>query len=103
VLGEIRRVLRAGGRLIFLEHVAADERPERLAWQERLEPIWSRLAGGCHLTRRTHELIGAAGFELERTTRESARKALPIVRTTVRGSAIKRAGASGSARQYGSG
>jgi ubiquinone/menaquinone biosynthesis C-methylase UbiE len=90
VLAEIARVLRPGGKLLFLEHVAADDRPDRLAWQERLEPIWSRLAGGCHLTRRTHELIEKSGFELEWTKRESARKALPIVRTTVRGVAKKR-------------
>jgi ubiquinone/menaquinone biosynthesis C-methylase UbiE len=86
-LGELRRVLRPGGRLLFLEHVAADGRPRRLRWQRRVEPVWRRLAGGCRLTRRTAEAIAAAGFEVEDLTRESMRKATPVVRPTVRGTA----------------
>lgn len=84
-LAEVRRVLRPGGRLLFLEHVAADDRPARLAWQRRLEPFWARMSGNCHLTRRTGESILEAGFVVERSTRESMRKALPIVRPSVRG------------------
>ncbi len=84
-LAEVRRVLRPGGRLLFLEHVAADDRPARLAWQRRLEPLWCRVAGNCHLTRRTDEEIRAAGFVVEEQIRESVRKALPIVRPSVRG------------------
>ncbi len=64
-LAEIMRVLRPGGTLIFIEHVAATARPKRLRWQERLAPAWKRLAGGCNLTRRTGPLIEAAGFEME--------------------------------------
>lgn len=84
-LAEVRRVLAPGGRFVFLEHVAADDRPERLRWQERLDPLWRRIAGGCRLTRRTHELIESTGFEMEWVRRESVRKALPIVRASVRG------------------
>lgn len=86
-LAELRRVLRPGGRLHFLEHVAATDRPGRLRWQRRLEPVWRRVAGGCRLTRTTGDAIAAAGFEVEDVTRESMRKALPVVRPTVRGRA----------------
>lgn len=88
VLAEVRRVLRPGGRFVFLEHVAADGRPDRLKWQERLDPLWPHLAGGCHLTRRSAEAIEAAGFTMGEVIRESARKAAPVVRPTVRGVAV---------------
>lgn len=88
-LGEVRRVLRAGGRLVFIEHVAADDRPARLRWQRRLEPLWVRMADGCHLTRRTDALIADAGFSIESLARESMRKALPFVRPSIRGVARK--------------
>ncbi len=90
-LAEIARVLRPGGRFVFLEHVAADNRPDRLKWQRRIEPVWKRLMDNCHLTRRTEAAITAAGFEIEAVKRESIRKALPIVRPSVRGVARKRA------------
>ncbi len=86
-LDEIRRVLRPEGKLVFLEHVAAED-PSRLAWQRRTEPLWKLVAGNCHLCRDTARSIEDAGFRVERLTRESARKALPIVRPTIRGVAI---------------
>ena len=88
-LAAIGRVLKPGGRLLFLEHVAADGRPGRLKWQRRVEPVWKHLMGNCHLTRRTEAAIAAAGFEIERIQRESIRKALPIVRPSIRGIARK--------------
>lgn len=87
VLAEIRRVLKPGATLLFMEHVAAEDRPDRLKWQRRIDPIWRRVAGGCRLTRRTADTIGAAGFTIEDITRESARKASPLVRPTIRGTA----------------
>jgi ubiquinone/menaquinone biosynthesis C-methylase UbiE len=84
-LAEIHRVLRPGGALVFLEHVAAEREPGRLRWQRRIEPLWRRIAGNCHLTRRTADTIRAAGFMIEREQRESIRKAMPLVRPSVRG------------------
>ena len=87
-LAEIRRVLKPGGQLVFLEHVAAEDRPDRLKWQRRVDPVWKRVAGGCRLTRRTADTIELAGFTIEALTRESARKAFPLVRPTIRGTAV---------------
>jgi ubiquinone/menaquinone biosynthesis C-methylase UbiE len=62
-LSEVRRVLRPGGTLHFLEHgLAPDERVRR--WQHRLEPVQKRLFGGCHLTRPIVDLLAAAGFTI---------------------------------------
>jgi ubiquinone/menaquinone biosynthesis C-methylase UbiE len=88
-LGEVHRVLRPGGRLVFLEHVAAEGDRGRRFWQRLLEPPWRLVSGNCHVTRRTAASIAAAGFALEAVTRESVRKALPIVRPSVRGQARK--------------
>jgi len=88
-LAEIRRVLRPGGRFVFVEHVAADGNAGRLRWQRRIEPIWKRLMGNCHVTRRTEEAIRTAGFDLKDVKRESLRKAIPIARPSVRGVAMR--------------
>jgi ubiquinone/menaquinone biosynthesis C-methylase UbiE len=84
-LREVRRVLRPGGRFLFIEHVAADDRPARLLWQRRIEPLWVHVSGNCHLTRRTDALIRESGFVVEEETRESMRKALPFLRPSIRG------------------
>ncbi len=64
-LGEIRRVLKPGGRLLFVEHGRSPD-PGVRRWQDRLTPIWRRLSGGCHLNRAISELIEGAGFRIER-------------------------------------
>src|SRR3546814_2753914 len=50
VLAEIRRVLKPGGNALFLEHGAAPDAPVA-KWQRRIEPVWKRIGGNCHLTR----------------------------------------------------
>jgi hypothetical protein len=83
----VRRVLKPGAPFTFLEHVAAEDRPDRLKWQRRIDPVWRRVAGGCRLARRTADTIEGAGFTIDDVRRESARKAMALVRPTIRGTA----------------
>lgn len=62
-LEDMRRVLKPGGELIFCEHGAAPDAKVR-KWQDRLNPIWSKIAGGCNLNRTIPELLEQGGFEL---------------------------------------
>jgi ubiquinone/menaquinone biosynthesis C-methylase UbiE len=64
-LGEMRRVLKPGGRLLFVEHGRAPDASVRW-WQDHLNPAWKRLGGGCHLNRAIGTLIEGAGFQFER-------------------------------------
>jgi ubiquinone/menaquinone biosynthesis C-methylase UbiE len=61
-LEQMRRVLKPGGQLLFSEHGEAPDEPVR-RWQHRIDPVWTRLAGGCHITRPIPRMIEAAGFE----------------------------------------
>jgi ubiquinone/menaquinone biosynthesis C-methylase UbiE len=63
-LGELRRVLKPGGTFHFVEHGHAPD-AKTARWQQRLDPLNRKLAGGCHLTRRIPESIEAAGFEMQ--------------------------------------
>ncbi|CAN7494998.1 class I SAM-dependent methyltransferase [Phenylobacterium sp. LjRoot164] len=65
-LAQARRVLRPDGRLLYCEHGLAPD-PDVAKWQRRVEPLWKRLAGGCHLTRPVTSAIAAAGFRIERS------------------------------------
>ncbi|MFN4114450.1 MAG: class I SAM-dependent methyltransferase [Sphingomonadaceae bacterium] len=64
VVQEMRRILKPGGKLLFLEHGRAPD-ADVLRWQERIEPWWKPVAGGCHLTRPITEAVRAGGFAIE--------------------------------------
>ena len=63
-LGQMRRVLRPDGQLLFCEHGAAPDAGVR-RWQDRLNGVWGKFAGGCHLNREIAPLIQSAGFRLD--------------------------------------
>ena len=63
-VAEMRRVLKPSGQLIFVEHGRSDD-AGIVKWQRRVEPIWKKIGGGCHLTRRADDLLVDGGFKLD--------------------------------------
>jgi ubiquinone/menaquinone biosynthesis C-methylase UbiE len=86
-LAEARRVLRPGGRLLFIEHVAAEEGSRLYRWQRRLHGVWQGFACGCNTDRRTEDAIRAAGFEIEELVEDQLEFDIPLVRPLIWGSA----------------
>ena len=88
VLAELARVLKPGGRLLFLEHVRADDAGlER--WQDRLERPWGWFARGCHPNRDTLAAIGASPLEVGPTEHDGLPKAPGIIRPMIVGEAVR--------------
>jgi SAM-dependent methyltransferase len=83
-LAEVARVLRPGGRMLFIEHVRA-ESPGVARWQDRLEKPWRFLGDGCHCNRDTVATIEASPLTLELVERGRMPKAPPIVKPLVQG------------------
>lgn len=86
-LAEIARVLRPGGRMLFLEHVRSSE-PDLARWQDRLERPWRFVGHDCHCNRDTLASIEGSPLELANVEHGQMPKAAPIVRPLVQGSAL---------------
>jgi ubiquinone/menaquinone biosynthesis C-methylase UbiE len=88
-LAEIARVLKPGGRYIFLEHVHAGDGTMLGRFQDLIEIPHRYIAAGCHPNRRTWELIENSPLEVERMERGKQPKAPPSVKPTILGSAVR--------------
>jgi ubiquinone/menaquinone biosynthesis C-methylase UbiE len=85
-LEEVARILKPGGRILFLEHVRAPD-PKLARWQDRLERPWRFVGDGCHCNRDTVAAIEASPLRLENVERDRLPKAPPITRPLARGTA----------------
>ena len=85
----MRRVLRPGGRLIFCEHGAAPDAAVR-KWQDRVNPIWKPLFGGCHINREIPRLIEEGGFGIEKMDSMFLPKTIKIAGFNYWGTAVAR-------------
>ncbi len=85
-LSQMRRVLKPGGRLIFCEHGLAPD-PGIRRWQDRLNPVWNRVSGGCSLNRHISDLITHNGFAIQ-TMNARYQNAVKIASFTYRGIAV---------------
>ena len=85
-LAELRRVLKPGGRLLFIEHVRSDE-PRLARWQDRFNGFNKVMGQGCNCNRSTVDAILAAGFTIDELEHSRLAKAPPFVRPLVVGTA----------------
>lgn len=86
-LAEVRRVLRPGGALVFLEHVRADGR--RARWQDRITPLWRRAIAGCHPNRDTVAAIRGAGLAIEDLRLTDEGPGIPLAKPYAIGRAVR--------------
>lgn len=84
-IAEAQRVLRPGGRLLLIEHILAPSGTSRWRWQQRLEPIWPKCAGGCHLIRDPRSSLSDVGLQTEWACIDELVGAPTFLRTVLRG------------------
>ena len=84
VLGEVARLLRPGGRYLFLEHVRAHD-AGLARWQDRLAPLWGVIGGGCHPNRATLATLRASPLTVSEVQEGRIPKAAPLVRPMISG------------------
>jgi len=90
-LAEVRRVLRPGGRLLFLEHVRAAPGTSLVRWQDRLNGPWKLVGCGCNCNRDLLASLEAAQFDVPRVERHTWTFMPALIRPVVSGSAVPRA------------
>jgi ubiquinone/menaquinone biosynthesis C-methylase UbiE len=90
-LGELRRVLRPGGELLFIEHVRSDE-PRLARWQDRLNGVSNVMGYGCNCNRPTLDAIRAAGFTITELEHDKLPKVPPTHRPLAVGTAVPSSG-----------
>ena len=85
-LAEVARVLKPGGRFLFLEHVRSPD-PKLAAWQDRLHGAWYLFGNGCHCNRDTLATLEASPLQVEQSERDEIPGAVPLVKPMLVGSA----------------
>lgn len=88
-MAEVRRLLKPGGKLYFAEHGLSPE-PSIARWQQRINPLWKVLAGGCHINRDTKQLLQEGGFRLTDVRQSHAMQGPKIATWVTRGVAVVR-------------
>jgi ubiquinone/menaquinone biosynthesis C-methylase UbiE len=91
-ISELRRVLRADGQLLLIEHVRSPDNPRLARWQDRLERPWGWFAGACHPNRDTAAALTAGGFDLRGVSHASLPPAAMLIRPVIVGVAAPTAG-----------
>lgn len=85
-LREFARVLKPGGRFLFLEHVRSPD-PGLARWQDRLHGAWYLFGNGCHCNRDTLATVEASPLDVEQAERDEIPRAVPLVKPMISGSA----------------